>query len=1213
MPLSPGQALALAKRTRHRVAIPAMTTATSTTSANPSGTLTTSETLQPVRVRRDGTWKALNSTLRRGPDGRISPEATSNGLELSGGGTAWLAIITADARTLTMSWPTPLPAPTLSGSIATYAGVWPGVNLVVTVDDQGGFSDTLVVQSAAAAANPALDSISTGLATPLALSTDSAGDLFASVSPDTPPMISVQAPEIWDSTPPPAGMPTVTEPGGLVVNADNGLPAYSSATAPGSAAHVATVPDTLSGNVLTLTPSASLLTGSGITYPVYIDPNWYDFAGSQADAWTQVDSGFPSQSYWHESSDLQSGDCYDSPAGSCNGMGVARSFFQLPIPSQLYSTTHIDSAYVHMTEDWAPSCTPTSVRLYTTGGIFSSTTWNHQPTWASSYSYQDVAYGYPGCPYKSDDITWDVTSTIASVEGHQTTQTWGLRAADESDTGEWKKFWSGSKNITLSVTYNYTPNAPTNLSTSPGGSCQTSSSDPAQIGDDEVTFSAYASDNDGDDNLTTRFVIYNTNGTTAYDSASEHTNVATGDKADAELTLPSTTIQDFNKDGQTTAYTYYWQAQTTNDANLTSGWSSECWFTYNPTGPQQPSVTSTTTNFVLGQPANFTFTTPNCGIAPNGPCPVSYTYQLGSGNPVTVTDNAPQNGWNGSIVVSREGAEQLSVYGTSAGGNLSEAADFPFASNAPTTSYPDGYFHGGSYPDVLTAGSGTKPSLWLSTGSGNGTLNPPVDVGSLGTGINSGDDGPADWAGADILHGEFINDKVQDVMAYYPQGTANSFATAGSGVIIGGTGDQSTLEPDSGNTYTIPAGTLTDSDLCNLDGEDCPVPTDLVAAGDASGSGTGLNDLIGILGNSSSYELALFTNQDAVGDYGGVSDPDGTALSDSAPGNDSWQNYTLATAQPGCYPGSVTTCNQSSVTLFALDTSTGQLWDTTVAEGSIGSWARFTSVPWGSKPPALLSADINAAGQTELWTGASATTIDSYTVSGAALTEENTDPVNAPFDEWPLTDGSTLAHPGATTATDTTGGNTAALTGSATWGADDYFSTDISLNGQPGYLSPPSTTIPSTDTTPKISIWFKTTTPDQVLVSLQQDALSTSATTTGSYDPVLYIGHDGHLCAEWWNGSTAPIESTIQVDDGLWHHAILTMYANSQTLYLDNQPSQNLPGGFTGTTTNLDFGAGYIGGNWPDEIHQQPDNNTGYLEYFNGQIADPIFSYPGGP
>jgi hypothetical protein len=1133
---------------------------------------------------------------------------------LSGGGTSTLATMTADTRTLTLSWPGTLPVPTLSGSTATYANVLSGVNLVVTADDQGGFSDTLVVENAAAAANPALASLSLGLATSgLTLSTDAAGDLSAAIGPGDPAMITTQTPEIWDSTPPPPGMPTVTEPGGEVVNADNGLPAYSSAAAPGSAANVATVPVTLSAHSLTLTPPSSLLTGSGITYPVYIDPTWHDYASSQVSAWTQVDSGFPTQSYWHESSDLQSGDCYDSPAGSCNGMGVARSFIQMPIPSELYSTTDLDSAYLEMTEDWAPSCTKTSIRLYTTGAISSATTWDHQPTWASSYSYQDTAFGYPGCGYYQNDLIWDVTSTIASVMGHQTTQTFGLRAADESDTGEWKKFWSGSKNITLAVTYNYTPNAPTNLSTSPGGSCQTSSSDPAQIGDDDVTFSAYASDNDGDDNLTTRFVIYNASGgTPVYDSA----DVPTGDKTDAILTLPQATIQGFNNDGQTTAYTYYWKAQTTNDANLTSGWSSQCWFTYNPTGPQQPTVTSTTTNFVLGQPASFTFSAPPCGAAPNGPCPVSYTYQLGSGNPVTVVDNAPQNSWDGSIIVAREGPEQLSVYGTSAGGNPSEAANFSFYGNAPTSAYPDGYFLGGSYPDLITIGTGTgggsTPSLWLYPGSGNGTLSPPADIGSLGTGINAGTetDGPADWAGADILHGEFTNDKVQDVMAYYPGTSGQKTPNPGTGVIIGGTGDESTLFPAPGNVDTVlPAG-LTDPNLCTAA---CP-PIDLVAAGNASQIGTGVDDLIGILGNSTGYELGLFISGDChdcaePGQYGF----DGT-LSTAAPGGDSWQNYTLATAQPGCYAGSTATCNQGDVVLFALDTATGKLWDTTTTSGGgLGTWTDVTPVPWGSKPPALLSADINAAGQTELWTGTSATTITAYTVSGAALTEENTDPVNAPFDEWPLTDGSTLARqPSASTATDTTGGNTAALAGSATWGTDGYFSTDISLNGQPGYLSPPSTTISSTDTTPKISIWFKTTTPDQVLVSLQQDAISTG-TTTGSYDPVLYIGHDGHLCAEWWNGSTAPLESAIQVDDGLWHHAILTMYANSQTLYLDNQPAQNLPGGFTGTTTNFDFGAGYIGGNWPDEIHEQQQGNTGYLGYFNGQLADPIFSYPGGP
>ena len=93
-----------------------------------------------------------------------------------------------------------------------------------------------------------------------------------------------------------------------------------------------------------------------------------------------------------------------------------------------------------------------------------------------------------------------------------------------------------------------------------------------------------------------------------------------------------------------------------------------------------------------------------------------------------------------------------------------------------------------------------------------------------------------------------------------------------------------------------------------------------------------------------------------------------------------------------------------------------------------------------------------------------------------------------------------------------------------------------------------------------------------------------------------------------------PAQSAIPVDDGLWHHAILTMYANSQTLYLDNQPAQNFPGTFSASpTTNLTFGAGYIGGSWPDETHYQQNGSTGYTEYFNGQIADIIYSYPGGP
>src|SRR5690348_4398194 len=128
------------------------------------------------------------------------------------------------------------------------------------------------------------------------------------------------------------------------------------------------------------------------------------------------------------------------------------------------------------------------------------------------------------------------------------------------------------------------------------------------------------------------------------------------------------------------------------------------------------------------------------------------------------------------------------------GGNPGEAATAEILGTAPTTPFTDGYFTGGTYSDLLTVGTGAKASLWLRPGTGNGTVGPAVDIGSLGTGINPGTDGPGDWAGVTVLHGNFTGNGVQDVMAYYP--------ATGNGVVIAGNGNSSSLEPTSGNVST---------------------------------------------------------------------------------------------------------------------------------------------------------------------------------------------------------------------------------------------------------------------------------------------------------------------------------------------------------------------------------------------------------------------------
>ncbi len=58
-------------------------------------------------------------------------------------------------------------------------------------------------------------------------------------------------------------------------------------------------------------------------------------------------------------------------------------------------------------------------------------------------------------------------------------------------------------------------------------------------------------------------------------------------------------------------------------------------------------------------------------------------------------------------------------------------------------------------------------------------------------------------------------------------------------------------------------------------------------------------------------------------------------------------------------------------------------------------------------------------------------------------------------------------------------------------------------------------------------------------------------------------------------------------------------------MYLDGALVGNTTGqtGVTGQP-NVYVGAGFLGGNWPDEAHHLQSGNTGYASYFNGNISD---------
>ena len=303
-PLTTEQALAQAKATGTAVPVDGATTATDTVVANPDGTLTVTTSPVPVRKRVGAAWTGLDPTLSFTAGGTVAPAVTTTGLTLSGGGGGPLATMRANGRSLSLTAPMTLPAPTLSGSTATYANVLSGVDLVVTVDQQGGFSSVLVVHSAQAAGNPDLTSLTfPAQTTGVTLTTDADGNIAATDSVGRA-VFTGGAPSMWDSrvATPPGG--TVTDANGVTVDADTGRPVGSSAAGPGESAHTAAVGTSATATSVTLTPDRSLFTALGVQYPVFVDPYW-SAVGGAATGWASVAKQYGGTNYWNKSPDPQ--------------------------------------------------------------------------------------------------------------------------------------------------------------------------------------------------------------------------------------------------------------------------------------------------------------------------------------------------------------------------------------------------------------------------------------------------------------------------------------------------------------------------------------------------------------------------------------------------------------------------------------------------------------------------------------------------------------------------------------------------------------------------------------------------------------------------------------------------------------------------------------------------------------------------------------------
>jgi RHS repeat-associated protein len=143
-----------------------------------------------------------------------------------------------------------------------------------------------------------------------------------------------------------------------------------------------------------------------------------------------------------------------------------------------------------------------------------------------------------------------------------------------------------------------------------------------------------------------------------------------------------------------------------------------------------------------------------------------------------------------------------------------------------------------------------------------------------------------------------------------------------------------------------------------------------------------------------------------------------------------------------------------------------------------------------------------------------------------------------------------------------------------------------------------------------IELWFKNsiTGSGGPLIGYQDKALG-SAATVGV--PVLYVGTDGKLHGQFATGSITPIASPGTVNDGRWHHVVLSSMGSTQTMYLDGVKAGELTGK-TIDHTLLTFNQ--IGAAYASTPATWPAWGTTAQRSYNGSIDEvAIYSGPLGP
>lgn len=741
-----------AAETGQPVEVLAQRTEASQVFADPDGTFTQDTYALPQFVRQNQKLVPIDTTLKANADGSLSPKATEVDVRLSGGGEGPLATVVRDGRSMSWSWPEPLPNPEVDGDTLTFGNVLTDVDLKVRTSSAG-FSSLLVVKTAEAAADPALKQVELGLESDgLAVSADDHGNLKA-VNPAGEEVFTAPTPLMWDSTAAAPAAPAARS----ARSAPTGPPPPAHEFEPGYGAQQAAMGLSVEDGKLTLAPDQALLTGKDTTYPVLIDP----VVSGSRHSWTIAYKKYPNSSFFNGANWGSSGTTTARVGFENETNALARSFFRMNT-ANLWSTNKVvSSATFRIKNTWSWSCTDRTVELWQTGAVFASTTWNKQPTWAKKQSSVNQSLGWgSGCP--AGNLAFNVTAGARdAIAGKWSILTLGLRASSETDVYAWKKFDANS--AVMSTTYNTVPNVPNSLDTVPSsGGCDTVAPY-TTIGNTDVTLTAKVSDPDGG-TVRAQFRLWGTNNLAGgAEIFNQIVSVTSGSVA--KVKVPKVTLQTHLAAAKGN---FGWKVQAL-DASAGSAWnpaSATCRFDFDANRPSNPPTISSQQfpDGSDGWPANTgRARTAGTFILGNGGINDVKSYEYWTDWDPTVRTVTPSTDLDGDgridakvvLTPPSAGSQRIYVRSLDAALNRSDRASYLFYADGLAIPDKAGDLNGDNNADLY--GVRSNGELWLYPGQGNGYV---------GTGATAS---ISDFTGAGITHhGDWTGDGFEDLIAAIP-------------------------------------------------------------------------------------------------------------------------------------------------------------------------------------------------------------------------------------------------------------------------------------------------------------------------------------------------------------------------------------------------------------------------------------------------------------